>query len=77
VDIVTQNDKKQDDVTQQAKTKGFFARLFSGIFATDSKAAQQSNNSAQKQQNKEQNLQRQQQHNKAQKDNNQRNERNN
>ncbi|BCL53145.1 ribonuclease E [Francisella tularensis subsp. holarctica] len=77
VDIVTQNDKKQDDVTQQAKKKGFFARLFSGIFATDSKAAQQANNSAQKQQNKEQNFQRQQQHNKAQKDNNQRNERNN
>ncbi|MBK2242571.1 Rne/Rng family ribonuclease [Francisella tularensis] len=77
VDIVTQNDKKQDDVTQQAKKKGFFARLFSGIFATDSKAAQQANNSAQKQQNKEQNFQRQQQHNKEQKDNNQRNERNN
>ncbi|MBK2245022.1 Rne/Rng family ribonuclease [Francisella tularensis] len=77
VDIVTQNDKKQDDVTQQAKKKGFFARLFSGIFATDSKAAQQANNSAQKQQNKEQNFQRQQQHNKVQKDNNQRNERNN
>ncbi|MBK2241594.1 Rne/Rng family ribonuclease [Francisella tularensis] len=77
VDIVTQNDKKQDDATQQAKKKGFFARLFSGIFATDSKAAQQANNSAQKQQNKEQNFQRQQQHNKAQKDNNQRNERNN
>ncbi|MDE5007048.1 ribonuclease E/G, partial [Francisella tularensis subsp. holarctica] len=36
VDIVKQNDKKQDDVTQQAKKIGFFARLVSGIFATDS-----------------------------------------
>lgn len=71
-----QNDKKQDAVNQQAKKKGFFAKLFSSIFATDSKAAKQANNLAQKQQNKGQNFQKQQQ-NKSQKDNNQRNERNN
>ncbi|MFV9985633.1 MAG: ribonuclease E/G [Francisella endosymbiont of Hyalomma asiaticum] len=70
-----QNDKKQDAVTQQAKKKDFFTKLFSRIFATDSKAAEQANNPAQKQQNKEQNFQKQQQ-NKSQKDNNQRNDNN-
>ena len=76
INTAIQNDKKQDAVTQQAKKKGFFAKLFSNIFATDSKAAEQANNLAQKQQNKEQNFQKQQQ-NKSQKDNNLRNERNN
>ena len=75
INIAIQNDKKQDAVTQQAKKKGFFAKLFSRIFATDSKAAEQANNPAQKQQNKEQNFQKQQQ-NKSQKDNNQRNDNN-
>ena len=76
INTAIQNDKKQDAVTQQAKKKGFFAKLFSSIFATNSKAAEQANNLAQKQQNKEQKFQKQQQ-NKSQKDNNLRNERNN
>ena len=76
INTAIQNDKKQDAVTQQAKKKSFFAKLFSSIFATDSKAAEQANNLAQKQQNKEQNFQKQQQ-NKSQKYKNLRNERNN
>ena len=75
INIAIQNDKKQDAVTQQAKKKDFFTKLFSRIFATDSKAAEQANNPAQKQQNKEQNFQKQQQ-NKSQKDHNQRNDNN-
>ncbi|AEE26617.1 Rne/Rng family ribonuclease [Francisella hispaniensis] len=76
VNTAMQNDKKQDAVTQQTNKKGFFAKLFSSIFGTDSKTTQQANNPGQKQQNKEQSFQKQQQ-NKLQKDNNQRNERNN
>ncbi|ORM38762.1 ribonuclease E [Francisella endosymbiont of Ornithodoros moubata] len=75
INIAIQNDKKQDAVTQQAKKKDFFTNLFSRIFATDSKAAEQANNPAQKQQNKEQNFQKQQK-NKSQKDHNQRNDNN-
>ncbi|MFV9972418.1 MAG: ribonuclease E/G [Francisella endosymbiont of Hyalomma asiaticum] len=75
INIAIQNDKKQDAVTQQAKKKDFFTKLFSRIFATDSKTAEQANNPAQKQQNKEQNFQKQQQ-NKSQKDHNQRNDNN-
>ncbi|MFV9925316.1 MAG: ribonuclease E/G [Francisella endosymbiont of Hyalomma scupense] len=75
INIAIQNDKKQDAVTQQAKKKDFFTKLFSRIFATDSKAAEQANNPAQKQQNKEQNFQKQQK-NKSQKDHNQRNDNN-
>lgn len=75
ININIKNDKKQAALTQQAKKKDFFTKLFSRIFATDSKSAEQANNTAQKQQNKEQNLHKQQQ-NKSQKDNNQRNDNN-
>ncbi|APC91305.1 MULTISPECIES: Rne/Rng family ribonuclease [Francisella] len=77
VNTAMQNDKKQAAITQHPKKKGFFAKLISIMFASESSAAEiELNKQTQKQQNKGQKFQKQQQ-NKPQKDNDQRNERNN